>query len=100
MIPQVNEGLVVPEEVGMAAGSAQFDPSKLELEVDDLLDSPELVEILSQHFDAHSKIMEPKTEVEDRKVQIPLTELVFENEDNFEQSGQDRHNDDKSWYQI
>ena len=60
-----------------------FDPSELNVEVDELPDSPEPVEILSQHFYVHSKMMDLEIVLQDGKVSIPLTKLVFENEENF-----------------
>ena len=53
-----------------------YDQQKLEPEVDDLPDSPEHVEIPSQHPDTHSDEMGPD------KVQIPLTTKVYKIEDN------------------
>ena len=51
-----------------------------ESKVDDLPDSLEPVEILSEHFE----MMVPKIVVEDGKVPISLTELVVEDKDNIE----------------
>ena len=58
--------------------------------MDNLPDPSKLVEILFQHFDVCSKKMVPGTAL------IPLTDLVFEDEDNFERDGWDHNNDDKS----